>query len=80
LLFLDRVFVLFEDQPQTAILPFSWSKPLHRYILSFWVIYLFLLLLCWGCIVTFTKVLTIYHSWIHPPPSFSFISFPLFLE
>jgi hypothetical protein len=35
LLFLDRVFVLFEDQPQTAILPFSWSKPLHRYILSF---------------------------------------------
>jgi hypothetical protein len=27
---------------------------------------------CPGDIVTFTKVLTIYHSWIHPPP-FSFI-------
>jgi hypothetical protein len=23
-------------------------------------------LLYWGHIVTFTKVLTIYHSWIHP--------------
>jgi hypothetical protein len=27
---------------------------------------LFLLLLYWGYIVTFTKVLTICHSWIHP--------------
>jgi hypothetical protein len=26
----------------------------------------FLLLLFWGYIVTFTKVLTLYHSWIHP--------------
>jgi hypothetical protein len=26
----------------------------------------FWLLLYWGCIVTFAKVLTIYHSWIHP--------------
>jgi hypothetical protein len=35
---------------------------------------LFWLLLYWRHIVTFTKILTIYHSWIHPPPLFSFIS------
>jgi hypothetical protein len=35
------------------------------------------LLLGWGYIVAFTKVFTIYqiyHNWIYPPPSFSFIS------
>jgi hypothetical protein len=28
--------------------------------------YFFFLLLYWGCIVAFTNILTIYHSWIHP--------------
>jgi hypothetical protein len=45
--------------------------------------FLFLLLLYWGYIVTFTKVLITYHSWIHPlhhsplspPPPHSWNSF-----
>jgi hypothetical protein len=45
---------------------------------------LFLLLLSWGYIVTFTKFLTMYHSWTHPlghslltpnPPPYSWNSF-----
>jgi archaellum biogenesis protein FlaJ (TadC family) len=32
---------------------------------SFFLLFVILLLLYWGYIVTFTKVLTIYHSWIH---------------
>jgi hypothetical protein len=31
-------------------------------------------LLSWGYIVTCTKVLTRYHSWIHPSPHLSYIS------
>jgi hypothetical protein len=36
---------------------------------SFFLIFfkkLFILLLCWGYIVAFTKIFTIYHTWIHP--------------
>jgi hypothetical protein len=29
-------------------------------------LFIIALLLCWGCIVTFTTVLTVYHNWIHP--------------
>jgi hypothetical protein len=34
----------------------------------------FFLKLYWGYIVTFTKVITVHHGWIHLPPSFSFTS------
>jgi hypothetical protein len=40
----------------------------------------FLKLLCWGYIVTFTKVLTMYHSWIHPLHHSSLSPLPPFLE
>jgi hypothetical protein len=67
----------------TATLP--WRKsPAHselstqRLLLStIFLLLLLLLLLCWGYIVAFTKVLTIYqiyHTWIHPLPSFSLFS------
>jgi hypothetical protein len=43
-------------------------------------VFIIILLLYWGKIVTFTKVLTLHHSWIHPLLSFSFIPLPPFLE
>jgi hypothetical protein len=39
---------------------------LKRYIFFSPLFFIIILLLYWGYIVTFTKVLTIYHSWIHP--------------
>jgi hypothetical protein len=40
----------------------------------------FLLLWYWGFIVTFTEVLVIYHSWIHPFHHSPLSSLPPFLE
>jgi hypothetical protein len=37
---------------------------------------LLLLLLCWGYIMIFIKVLTIFHSWIHPLLNFLYSPFP----
>jgi hypothetical protein len=48
------------------------SSHIIRYF--FYVLFIYFYC-CWGYIVTFTKVVTIYHSWIHPTP-IKFLYFP----
>jgi hypothetical protein len=53
------------------------GKRITSLLFSFFYLFLIKILLYWAYIVIFTKVLTIYHCWIHTlhPPSFSFILF-----
>jgi hypothetical protein len=65
------------NYPAETILPFintiTIRKDRHGYFFYF-LFFIIMLLLYLGYIVTFAKVLRIYHSWIHSPLSFPFIS------
>jgi hypothetical protein len=41
------------------------AQPKKKSILFFEILFIIIVFLYWGYIVTFTKVLTLYHSWIH---------------
>jgi hypothetical protein len=62
-----------------VVLEFELFSP-HPQIYLFIFSIFYYIILYWGYIMTFTKVLALYHSWIYPIHHSPLFSLPLFLE
>jgi hypothetical protein len=56
------MLITLHELSQVSLIATLWK----RYYYDFIIFKILFIILCWGYIVTFTKILTIYCNWIHP--------------